>query len=92
MIDTRQNAVAVTLITGLDVTTRILSSAACSCSSVTAASVGTSPAQTMTASGSVPRSLLAHSQIFTPAVQWFTAASMSRNWSDGCFPATITFT
>ena len=67
----------------------------CSRRSWTAASVssvGTSPAQAITTSGSLPRSLLAHSQMPIPAVQCLTAASMSSHCGDGCLLATITLT
>ena len=55
-------------------------------------SVGMSPQQAMTTSGSPPRSFEAHSQIPIPAVQCLIAASMSRYWSAGCLPATMMFT
>ena len=56
-------------------------------------SVGTSPAQPSTTSGSAPSvSLLAHSQIPAPRVQCRIAASMSSQSGVGCLPATITLT
>ena len=54
--------------------------------------VGMSPAQAMTTSGSPSSSLLANSQIPIPRVQWRTASSMDSQFSEGCFPATMTFT
>ena len=54
--------------------------------------VGTSPQQAITTSGSLPRSLLAHSQMPMPAVQCRMAASISSHWGAGCLPATTTFT
>ena len=55
-------------------------------------SVGTSPQQAITTSGSLPRSLLAHSQMPMPAVQCLIACSMLSHWCSGCLPATITLT
>src|ERR1051325_2334174 len=55
-------------------------------------SVGTSPAQAMTTSGSASWSLLAHRPMPAPAVQCFPAWSMSRYCNAGCLPATITLT
>ena len=60
---------------------------------VTAASVssvGVSPQQAMTTSGSAPWSLLAHSQMLTPCVQWRTACSMVSHCGRGCLEATMT--
>ena len=48
-------------------------------------SVGTSPQQAMTTSGSLPRSLLAHSQIPNPASQCFIASSIVSHCGAGCF-------
>ena len=45
--------------------------------------VGTSPAQAITTSGSLPRSLLAHSQMPIPAVQCLMPASMSSHCGAG---------
>jgi hypothetical protein len=75
--------------------TRIFSSGKCWRSIFTAASVssvGTSPQQAMTTSGSPPSSLLAHSQMPSPAVQCLIASSMSSHCSSGCLPATMTLT
>ena len=55
-------------------------------------SVGTSPAQAMTTSGTPPWSLLAQLQMPMPTLQCRTAASMSSHCGAGCLPATITFT
>ena len=75
-------------------TTRIFSSGTCLRSRETAAmvsSVGTSPAQAMTTSGSLPSgSFDAQSQIPIPASQCFTACSIVNHCGAGCFPATIT--
>ena len=45
-----------------------------------------------TTSGSPPRSVLAHSQMPMPLVQWTIASSMVRYCSAGCLPATMTLT
>ena len=58
----------------------------------TISSVGTSPAQAMTTSGSLPISLLAHSQMPMPDVQCLIAASIFSDCGEGCLPATITLT
>ena len=76
-------------------TTRILSSGISSRRIVTAAmisSVGVSPQQAITTSGSSPQSLLAHSQIPIPCVQCLTACSMVSHWQLGCLEATIALT
>ena len=76
-------------------TTRIFRSGMCSrrsCTAASVSSVGTSPAQAMTTSGSLPRSLLAHSQIPIPAVQCLTAWSIVSHCGDGCLLATTTLT
>ena len=52
--------------------------------------VGVSPQQAMTTSGSAPWSLLAHSQMLTPCVQWRTACSMVSHCGRGCLEATMT--
>ena len=54
-------------------------------------SVGTSPAQASTTSGS-PAALLAHCQIPRPRAQCLIASSMLRYVSAGCLPATTTLT
>src|SRR5215831_13121428 len=74
--------------------TRIFRSGACFRSRSTAARVsrvGTSPQQPITTSGSPPRSLLAHSQIPSPASQCLTASFMVSHCGAGCLPATMTF-
>ena len=76
-------------------TTRILRSGISRRRRSTAArvsSVGTSPQQAITTSGSAPWSLLAQSQMPTPAVQCAMAASMSSHCDAGCLPATMTLT
>ena len=55
-------------------------------------SVGTSPAQAITTSGSLPLSLLAKSQMPMPRVQCRTACSMDSQFGAGCLPATMTLT
>ena len=55
-------------------------------------SVGTSPQQAITTSGSPPRSLLAHSQMPMPAVQCLIASSIVSHCGAGCLPATMTLT
>src|SRR5262245_41033766 len=75
--------------------TRTFSSGMCLRSNSTAAnvsSVGTSPQQAMTTSGSEPLSLEAHSQIPMPAVQCLTAWSIVSHCGAGCLPATTTLT
>ena len=75
--------------------TRIFNCGKCSRKSSTAARVsivGTSPQQAITTPGSLPLSLLAHSQMPMPAVQCLMAASMSSHCGAGCLPATMTFT
>ena len=54
--------------------------------------MGTSPQHAITTSGSLPWSLLAHSQIPMPAVQCLIAWSMVSHCGAGCLPATTTFT
>jgi len=74
-------------------TTRTRTSGSFSRRMVTAASVssvGVSPQQAMTTSGSAPWSLLAHSQMLTPCVQWRTACSMVSHCGRGCLEATMT--
>ena len=75
--------------------TRTLSSGRCWRSSSTAASVssvGTSPQQAITTSGSLPLSLLAQSQMPMPAVQCLIAWSIVSHCGAGCLPATTTLT
>ena len=55
-------------------------------------SVGTSPQQAMTTSGSPPWSLLAHGQMPMPSVQCLTAASIVSHCGAGCLPAITTLT
>jgi hypothetical protein len=55
-------------------------------------SVGTSPAQASTTSGSLPASVDAHGRMPGPRVQCAMASSMPNRSSTGCLPATITFT
>ena len=57
-----------------------------------ASSVGTSPAQAITTSGSCPSSLLAQRQIEAPAAQWSIASAMGRYCKWGCLSATIRLT
>ena len=76
-------------------TTRTLSSGAFRRSHHAAAivsSVGTSPAQASTTSGSTPRRCSAQSQTEAPRAQCSAAASMSSHWSSGCLSITIRFT
>ena len=76
-------------------TTRIFSSGSASRRMVTAArvsSVGVSPQQAMTTSGSCPWSLEAHCQMPMPWVQCLTACSMVSHWGRGCLEATMTLT
>src|SRR5699024_10468200 len=55
--------------------------------------VGMSPAQPRTTSGSSPStSVPAHGQIPTPRVQWRTASSIVNQLGLGCFPHTTTLT
>ncbi len=54
--------------------------------------VGMSPQQAITTSGSPGASLLAHSQIPAPRVQWMMAWSIGSQSCWGCLPATMTFT
>src|SRR5262249_4164386 len=75
--------------------TRTLSSGRCLRSNSTAArvsSVGTSPQQASTTSGSPPLSLLAHSQMPRPRVQCLMAWSMVSHCGAGCLPATTRLT
>ena len=75
--------------------TRTFRSGACRRSRSTAASVsnvGTSPQQAITTSGSPPRSLLAHSQMPSPASQCLSASSIVSHCGAGCLPATTTLT
>src|SRR5678815_5938028 len=51
--------------------------------------VGTSPQQAITTSGSLFLSLLAHSQIPIPAVQWVIASSISSHCGADCFPCLL---
>ena len=56
-------------------------------------SVGTSPAQAITTSGSPPSSLLAHRQMPMPAVAMLDRrVHVEPLRAAGCLPATITFT
>ena len=55
-------------------------------------SVGVSPQQASTASGSAPWSLEAHCQMPMPWVQCLMASSMVSHWGRGCLEATITLT
>ena len=77
-------------------TTRTLSPGSSRSSRVAAAStstVGTSPAQASTTSGSSPsRTVPAHSQVPMPRVQWATASSIDNQVGVGCLPATTTLT
>ena len=76
-------------------TTRTFSSGRCWRSRSTAArvsSVGMSPQQAITTSGSPGESLLAHSQIPAPRVQWMIASFIGSQSGCGCLPATMTLT
>ena len=55
-----------------------------------ASSVGTSPQEAITTSGSTPSSLLARFQMPMPLAQWMTASSMVMNCMCFCLSATIT--
>ncbi len=55
-------------------------------------SVGTSPAQASTTSGSWPASVEAQSMMPRPRVQWVIASSGPNRSRTGCFPATMTLT
>ena len=57
---------------------------------VSTAATATPPAHAMTTSGLAPASLLAHSQIPIPRVQWATACSMVSQAGLGCFAAITT--
>ena len=75
--------------------TRTLSSGRCCRIRSTAASVssvGMSPQQAITTSGLPSASLLAHSQMPRPRVQCRMASGIFSQFSDGCLPATMTFT
>ena len=75
--------------------TRTFSSGRCLRSKSTAArvsSVGTSPQQAMTTSGSLPWSLLAQSQMPMPAVQCLIAWSIVSHCGANCLPATTRLT
>src|ERR1700722_17966278 len=55
-------------------------------------SVGVSPQQAITTSGSASWSLPAHCQMLIPSVQCTIAASMVSHCGRACLPATTTFT